>query len=241
MNKTKIYLVTNCYGDPNKVYIGKEKYPKKQNSKRYYNHKITFGKDIKFSYIDECNTWERDGWEYLERYWIEQFRHWGFTLQNKNKGGAGVIVLSKKARNSISKARINYIKKYGVYDKTKPIIQYDLNGIFIKEWKSGKEYADSNNLTNGSLISACLKGKIKTAYNSLWRYKNNSYIKVISKPKFNFFQQKITQYDLLGNKIKNWDSIKEAGDVLKINKQGICNCLKNRAKQAYGFKWKYNN
>jgi len=64
--------------------------------------------------------------------------------------------------------------------------------------------------------------------------KEDSYIKVIEKPKFNFFKQKITQYDLLGNKIKNWNSIKEASDVLKIHKQGICNCLKKEQNKLMG-------
>jgi hypothetical protein len=37
---TKIYLVENCYGDPNKVYIGKT------INSRELNHKKTYGKYI---------------------------------------------------------------------------------------------------------------------------------------------------------------------------------------------------
>ena len=49
-----------------------------------------------------------------------------------------------------------------------PILQYDLNGNFIKEWPSaldvGKEVSGH--------ICDCLKGRQKTAYGYLWFYKN---------------------------------------------------------------------
>ena len=51
--------------------------------------------------------------------------------------------------------------------KNKPILQFDLNGNFIREWECaadvGKE-AQTN-------ICYCLKGKTKSAYGYIWRYK----------------------------------------------------------------------
>jgi hypothetical protein len=47
------------------------------------------------------------------------------------------------------------------------------------------------------------------------------------------------QYNLKGDFIKDWSSILEASKHLNINKQGICNTLKKRAKSAGGFIWKY--
>ena len=51
----------------------------------------------------------------------------------------------------------------------KPILQYDLNGNFIKEWPSatdvGKEANDN--------ICKCLKGKRKSAYGYKWKYKED--------------------------------------------------------------------
>ena len=43
MNITRIYLVENCDGDMNKVYIGKNK---KGCDSRKSTHKRTFGKEI---------------------------------------------------------------------------------------------------------------------------------------------------------------------------------------------------
>lgn len=64
---------------------------------------------------------------------------------------------------------------------------------------------------------------------------NKGKIKTKAGPK----RQSIMQYDLQGNFIKEWESNKEASLCLKVNKQNICNALKNRAKSAYGYIWKY--
>ena len=83
INITKIYLVENCYGDSNKVYIGKT------ISYREATHKTTYGYNIIYSIIDEINSINRKDWEILETYWIEQFRQWGFEVVNKRKKGGG--------------------------------------------------------------------------------------------------------------------------------------------------------
>ena len=51
--------------------------------------------------------------------------------------------------------------------KNKPILQYDLDGNFIREWECaydvGKEIQSN--------INHCLKGRYKTAYGYIWKYK----------------------------------------------------------------------
>lgn len=56
----------------------------------------------------------------------------------------------------------------------KPLLQYDLQDNFIKEWSSISEaYLSLNKkITNGCINLAC-KGKIKTAFGYKWKYKNN--------------------------------------------------------------------
>lgn len=65
-----------------------------------------------------------------------------------------------------SKYNINYGTRT---EKTKkPILQYDLEGNFIREYASatdvGKEFRKG--------INNCLKGRTKTSYNYIWKYKN---------------------------------------------------------------------
>ena len=54
----------------------------------------------------------------------------------------------------------------------KPVLQYDLNGIFIKEWTGAKFAAIELNYKNPSLITAACKGKKPSAYSFKWSYKN---------------------------------------------------------------------
>ncbi len=58
------------------------------------------------------------------------------------------------------------IEKYG-----QEIIQYDLDGNFIKEWKGMKEAARTLNIKPPNL-TATLKGRQKTCGGFLWKYKN---------------------------------------------------------------------
>lgn len=56
-------------------------------------------------------------------------------------------------------------------DKRKPILQFDLNRIFMKEWKSITDACLVLNLKNSNL-SLCLTGQNKTAGGFIWRYKD---------------------------------------------------------------------
>ena len=52
----------------------------------------------------------------------------------------------------------------------KEVWQYDLKGNFIKKWKSTMEIQRSLGYKNQSISSAC-RGKSRTAYNYIWKYK----------------------------------------------------------------------
>ncbi len=39
--------------------------------------------------IEELDTIESEDWEWLEQYWISQFKNWGFKLTNMTDGGEG--------------------------------------------------------------------------------------------------------------------------------------------------------
>lgn len=54
-------------------------------------------------------------------------------------------------------------------------------------------------------------------------------------------KRKVNQYDLDGNFIKQWDSIKEAGRSLNIFPQNIGKVCRKQQKYAKGFIWRYVN
>jgi hypothetical protein len=195
IHTTKIYLVTNCYGDPNKVYIGKSKNSRKNP------HQQTYGKNITYDYIDEVDSLDRKYWGPLETYWIEQFRQWGFEVVNKNKkGGGGPEFFSNETKYKMSEKRkiqvmtpernkkiseslkgrsltLTHKENIGNSRKgipslslQKPTFQYDLSGNLIKEWDFAKQAAIDLKL-NYQNINSCLLGRSKTAFGFIWKYK----------------------------------------------------------------------
>jgi len=181
---TKIYLITNITDNPYEVYIGKTKDIKG----RIRNHKIKYHKNIQVNVIDECKM---ENWKEIEQYWISQFQSWGFKLDNKNKGGGGATSFTQTQKNNISKAKkgikftAEHIKKLSkakkgiCYNKTgrarnkvhKKVLQYTLDGEFIKKWDGGANEANLaiNGVRLGS-IGDCCRGKCKTAYGYKWKY-----------------------------------------------------------------------
>jgi hypothetical protein len=84
---------------------------------------------------------------------------------NENPNPKKGIKMSKESSEKKSKSMMGVMNK--------PILQYDLQDNFIKEWSSISEaYLSLNKkITNGCINLAC-KGKIKTAFGYKWEYKN---------------------------------------------------------------------
>lgn len=55
-------------------------------------------------------------------------------------------------------------------DCSKVILQYSIDGEFIREWPSGKEVQRQLDFAQTNISSCCL-GKRKTAYGYIWKYK----------------------------------------------------------------------
>ena len=53
--------------------------------------------------------------------------------------------------------------------RSKTVLQYDLEGNFIREWKSTAECG--RNGFNQGHVAACCQGKLKKHKDSIWRYK----------------------------------------------------------------------
>jgi hypothetical protein len=58
--------------------------------------------------------------------------------------------------------------KEAMNKRKRPVLQYDMEGKFIKEWDSAK----SANKEFGGCIVGCCRGEQKTAGGFIWKYKN---------------------------------------------------------------------
>jgi hypothetical protein len=185
---TKIYLVTNCYNDPNKVYIGKTK------NNRKNDHKKTYGDQTEYTYIDEVNSLDYKDWEPLETYWIEQFRQWGFEIMNKRKkGGSGPDFCSENTKINIGKNNRGK-KKPGVSLALKGVKRPYIIGVAEKiseskqgmklteEWKYKiSESTKGNTNRLGTTQSQETKDKISKALKG--KKRNEETIQKMKKPR----------------------------------------------------------
>lgn len=117
-----------------------------------------------------------------------------------------------------------------------PILQFDKNGIFIKEYSNIKNAAIENNL-NQSQISHALN-EDPSCGGFIWFHKDK-YDDNILKDKINRIKKEyiLYQLDLNTNEIINkFNSIKEAEEKTKI--KHISLVLSGKRKKAGGYKWK---
>ena len=115
--------------------------------------------------------------------------------------------------------------------ETKKVWQYDLKGNFIKEFNSAKEAKDElGNVCASNIPLAILRGGSSGGF--IWKRPSDDKIKVV-KPKIHK-AQKVWQYDLKGNFIKEFNSSKEVKDELGINIRSVI----SKGGSVGGFLWK---
>jgi len=91
---------------------------------------------------------------------------------NINNGYLHTILDTEKTLGGF---KFTKIKHDGVSSTTKwaknkkSVLQYDLEGNFIKEWESAKEAAKTLNYKIQNITSCC-RGEHKTSYKSIWKY-----------------------------------------------------------------------
>lgn len=153
---------------------------------------------------------------------------------NARKGNNSWVTDSMKENLKI---RIQESVKNNTQPANKAILQYDLQGNFIKEWISFKEIKKNLGFCDRFLIDVCKKRKI-SACGFVWRYKIPDYplkIEVPKKP----INQLLIQHDKEMNVINEFESIMDAYKATNISRTSIANNLSGLSKSAGGFIWKY--
>ena len=91
----------------------------------------------------------------------------GRTTERKGKSFKGEMIEKYGKEEGLERYK-KWIKRMAK-SHCKPILQFDKNDKFIKEWLSMKDADDHGFI--GTNINACLKGRRKTASGFKWRYK----------------------------------------------------------------------
>lgn len=155
-----------------------------------------------------------------------------------------VIDARKENNNWVTESMKNGLRnrtkeaiKNNNHPANKAIIQYNLDGNFIKEWISFKEIKTILGFCDRALIDVC-KGRTISACGFVWRYKTFNYLLKIKVPKKSI-NQLLIQYDKKMSVINQFESMKQANKITKISKTAISNNLSGLSKTAGGFIWKY--
>lgn len=126
---------------------------------------------------------------------------------------------------------------------SKPVLQYDKQGTFIKKWNSSTQ-ASISLKRHSAAITECCRGIRKSSYGFIWRHEDNpinesqKFIPTkLKTPKLPPYYNPIIQKDLQGDIIKIWNNIKEASNKLNIKTGSISNCISGRYKTSGGYKW----
>jgi hypothetical protein len=143
------------------------------------------------------------------------------------------------------KDELNNKLKESSKSKRKPVTHYDLSGNVLGDYDSISE-ASVKTGCHISLISNCCKSKYYTVSNTTFRYKNDVFDYEPYVPKnHNNSPRKICKYDISGNLLKIFDSIKQAISDSKSNYDNIIKCCKKKYRkngepiQVKGFIYRY--
>lgn len=124
-----------------------------------------------------------------------------------------------------------------------PVLQYGLDGLFIKEYMSVGEAIAQTGIKN---VSPCCRGIRKTAGRYIWKYKiEDSYplsidVSFLDKMiHMGNHERGVLQYDKLGNYIDEFKSIKEASEATGCSRPRIVDVCKGNRKHTKGYKWVY--
>lgn len=156
-------------------------------------------------------------------------------LSNLTDGGEGVIGLSM---STSAKEKLSLIN-------SKPIAQYDLNGIFITHYKGCVEASRILNVSN-TPIWACvnLKKSNYTAYGFIWRLYNgdNSNITVDKNTLFfNSVKKPIKCFNRHGIFLNKYESITQAAFKLNLKTSNISQVLSGVCKTTNGYIFKLDD
>lgn len=208
-----IYFIVNK--NNGKIYIGSSVNIKQRISK----HKSDLKKNKHHSYLLQ-RAWNKDGEESFEFKVVEEVYE-----KNRLKKIEHGYFLKYNPKYNIEKIPNNgFLGKTHSID-TKKLISKSKKGLGIGKMNPMYGKIGLKHHNYGKKMPQNGKSGINN-----WNY---------GKPSIN--RKKVLQYDLLGNLIFEFDSLKDASLILKIHKTYISGCCNGKFKKAKGFIFKYKN
>lgn len=176
-----------------------------------------------------------------ERFYIALYRSnekkYGYNVQS---GGQYTGELSKEGRQRLHE------RFYGANSpRAKAIDVYTLDGKFLKTFSTGKEAAQYLGCSIGYLSGKCSM-KSGTVKNHIVHFHETTHgMEQLPKEKIFFVNEQrahlkpVTQYDLKGNFIQTFESVKEAADKTGVKHTEISTCINHPDRiSTGGYVWR---
>lgn len=121
-------------------------------------------------------------------------------------------------------------------NKEKSVYQFDLQGNFLKVWKSitlASQNFENPSIAKSAISSVCDK-ITKQAYGYYWSFKRRF--------EYNEYNQSkaVACYNDEGEFITSYSSLKEAATAIGLKDgSAISNCIRGKSKHAKGLRWRF--
>jgi hypothetical protein len=141
-------------------------------------------------------------------------------------------------------------------NRNSKIIQFDIDGNRLNSFNSLTEAAEYVG-SSPSNIGRCCNNIIKTSVGFRWKYESNEtksdagipplterfkYSKKLTKKEvITQIPRKIVQFDIDGNRLKSFDTSKQAAEYVGTSRSYITHCCLNPNQTGKGFYWKYES
>lgn len=166
----------------------------------------------------------------------EGFQGYKHTDEQKRK-----ISERNKIRSHTEEAK-KFFRENVLGKTNRKVIQYDMNGNFVKEWDTISEAARAFNISNGT-IHAALQTSNKSAAKYLWKYYEENFQLKIAKYTGPLITKIDSKVEVINKKTKEvliFKNVEECSKILNLKKFDICLVL-NHSKRIStgGFIFKY--
>lgn len=228
--KNAFYNLKHVYSDGGKLENARKKYGP-ENFKYEILDRVIL--EDKLSLIKKLNI--------LEQEYISKFNTYNYGY-NSTIGGISEFIYTDDIKRKI------------VLSRQKKILQYDLDGYYVREWSSGKIASEHFNCSP-TTISKCCLGQAKKSIGYIWRFYtedfplfievnlsereklSNSAFRIVEN---NVSTKKVLKYDIFGKFIRSYNSILDAvKDNEKTNRSSLSGCCVGEFKTSGGFIWRF--
>ena len=166
---------------------------------------------------------------------------WKFE-SNETKSELGIPPLTGRFRCSQPTTKRKIITQ-----TPRKIIQFDIQGNRLNSFSTCREAAEYVGISRSSITSCCLKPN-QTGKGFYWKYESMNPSDTSSEGQDEIYKQiaskknrKVIQFDIQGNRLKSFDTCKQAADYVGTSNGCISRCCNGVSNTSKGYVWKYES